>query len=320
MRLYFADVTMHDWEFLAGQEWSMLTPNRKGISPMPSDIFYTLDMDANYQSGLVWSRQPQIRAVYHASDDFTFGLSLENPDQYVGSTVALPAGFSATQVDTGGNSSGTVIPNLIPDVIVKAAYDTKVGDLPWHIEAAGLYRDFKVSSATNATSTASGAGLSINTNLALLPSLHLIETAFWSDGGGRYIANESGPDFIVRPTNASGANPISPVHAYSGILGLEWQAAPKSMLFGYYSLADFGKDYEGTVGYGYATSPNTQNHTIQEYTLGEVQTIWKDPQHGALQLIAQASYLDRKPWYVSPGAPSNAHVGMLFFDIRYVFP
>ncbi len=56
MRVYFVDVQHGPWEFLAGQDWSMLTPNRKGISPLPNDIFFTQNVDVNYQVGLVWER------------------------------------------------------------------------------------------------------------------------------------------------------------------------------------------------------------------------------------------------------------------------
>ena len=35
LRLFWVDVTKDKWEFLAGQSWSMLTPNRKGISALP---------------------------------------------------------------------------------------------------------------------------------------------------------------------------------------------------------------------------------------------------------------------------------------------
>ncbi|MGH9343247.1 MAG: hypothetical protein ACRD19_05740, partial [Terriglobia bacterium] len=64
IRLYWVDLTRGKFEFLAGQSWSLLTPGRTGISPMPSDIFYTQDMDTNYQVGLTWSRQLQFRFVY----------------------------------------------------------------------------------------------------------------------------------------------------------------------------------------------------------------------------------------------------------------
>jgi hypothetical protein len=57
-----------------------------------------------------------------------------------------------------------------------------------------------------------------------------------------------------------------------------------------------------------------------EPTFGWIQTFWRDPQHGALQLITQGSYLTRSPWFVGAGAPKNAHLGMAWVDLRYVLP
>lgn len=39
-------------------------------------------MDTNYQVGLTWARQPQLRVLFHASPHFTLGLSLENAQPY----------------------------------------------------------------------------------------------------------------------------------------------------------------------------------------------------------------------------------------------
>jgi hypothetical protein len=335
LRVYFADAKLSSgWEFLAGQDWSLLTPNRKGLSPMPSDIFYTMNMDTNYQVGLVWSRQPQIRAMYHASDALTLGLSLENPDQYVGSAVTLPTtNFNANQVDisAGSNSSGTTTPNILPDAIGKIAYDTKLGDdMPFHAEVAGVAREFKINTfasngTINANSSATGYGGSLNLTLGLAPNLTLIGTSLVGEGIGRYISTGLGPDFVVSPADAAGVYHISLEHAYAGIAGFEWAACPVDTLFGYYGLAHYGQDFFQTgptsfLGYGYAGSANSNNKSIEEYTLGNYYTIWKNPQYGALQLILQASYLDRKPWFVATGAPSDAHVGMFFFDVRYTLP
>src|SRR6266404_3214312 len=63
LRLYWANVRHGKWEVLAGQEWSLLTPNRIGLSPLTPDVFYTLDEDPNFQVGLTWARQPQFRVV-----------------------------------------------------------------------------------------------------------------------------------------------------------------------------------------------------------------------------------------------------------------
>ncbi len=332
MRLYFADFRSGDWEFLAGQSWSMLTPNRVGISPIPGDLFYTLNMDIAYQAGLVWARQPQIRAVYHGQGGITAGLSLENPDQYVGGangapSVTLPAAFNGAEVDSGAASTS---PNEMPDIVGKLAYDTKVNGLPWHAEVAGVYRSFKINTfaagatPVNIDSTATGIGGSFNVDLELVRGLSLVGNAYVSDGGGRYIFGQA-PDFVVNPPNASGAYTISLERSWSYITGLEWKAAPQTTLFGYYSQIGIGRADAplaagGYVGYGYPGSPNSQNKSIDEYTLGAVQTLWKDPAYGALQVIAQASYLDREPWYVANGAPAEAHVGMLFLDLRYVLP
>ena len=145
MRLYFADVTIHSWEILAGQSWSLLTPNRNGISPIPSDIFYTMDMDANYQAGLTWARQPQLRVGYHLTDQVAVAVSAENPDPYVGTGVVLPGAiagtttqaFNAALVDNGGNTPNA--PSSIPDLVKKMTFDPKLGSIPVHLEVAGLF-------------------------------------------------------------------------------------------------------------------------------------------------------------------------------------
>jgi hypothetical protein len=331
MRCYFVDAQKGPWELLAGQDWSMLTPGRKGIGAMPNDVFYTMNMDTNYQVGLVWSRQPQIRVVYHPSDSVSMGLSLENPDQYVGSAATLPTtNFNANQVDVsaGANSSGTTNSNVLPDTIGKVAIDDKLGDLPYHLEASGIARDFRVNTFSSGTinasrSDASFAG-SVNGTLGITPTVTLIGTSIAGDGIGRYLSTGLGPDFVVSPADSSGAYGVSPERAYAGIGGVEWKAAPSSTVFGYYGITDFSRNYfqsgSSYLGYGYPGSSNSQNKLIEEFTLGEVETLWKDPAYGALQLITQLSYEDREPFVVASGAPSKAHAGMVFFDVRYVLP
>jgi hypothetical protein len=324
MRNYFVDVKNGPWELLAGQDWSLMTPNRVGISPIPSDIFYTNDMDTNYQIGLTWARQPQIRLTYHATDELTFALGLENPDQYVSSLTTLPAAFTATEVDTG---AATTQPNIFPDVIGKVAFDTKaVNNLPWHFELSGLVSSFKIntySSTINTDSTAEGEGAQAAVNLEVVKGFHLIATDFYSYGGGRYIYGE-GPDFVVTPPDSAGAYGIGLVKATSTIVGAEWTFVPEDTVSFYYSTAGYGQRYDklgtGYVGYGYPGSSNSQNKTMEEYTVANTYTFWKNPSYGALQLIGQVSYVDRTPWFVAAGAPSKANATMVFLDLRYVLP
>src|ERR1700722_8355972 len=77
-RLYWVDVRKGAWEVLGGQTWSLITPGRSGISPLPGDLFFSQDIDVNYQAGLVWGRIPGFRFVYYPSDKVAFGVALEN--------------------------------------------------------------------------------------------------------------------------------------------------------------------------------------------------------------------------------------------------
>lgn len=325
MRNYFVDLKNGQWEFLAGQDWSLLTPNRRGLSPLPSDIFYSNVMDTNYQAGLTWARQPQVRLVYHATDELAVGVSVENPDQYVGTTAVLPAAFTASEVDTQAASTQ---PNLFPDLIGKVAYDTKAATgLPWHFEVGGLLSTYKVNTYTaaiNSTSTAEGAGVTAGVNLELVKGLNFIGTGFYSYGGGRYLQGLA-PDFIIKAPDASGNYGIGLVKSDSTILGLEYAAAPDDTISAYWSTIGIGKRYNqlstgAYVGYGYPGSSNSQNKTITEATLANSYTFWKNPSYGALQLIGQISYLEREPWVVAAGAPSKANLTMVFLDLRYVLP
>src|SRR5271165_3019005 len=54
IRLYWVDLRRGKFEFLAGQSWSMMTPNRKQISALPGDLFYSQVVDVNYMNGLTW--------------------------------------------------------------------------------------------------------------------------------------------------------------------------------------------------------------------------------------------------------------------------
>lgn len=326
MRLYWVDLSHGKFEFLAGQSWSLLTPGRDGISPMPSNLFYTQNMDTNYQAGLTWARQLQFRFVYHASPRVAAAVSLENAEQYTGGAVTLPPGFSASQVSTG---EATSTPNRFPDVIGKLAFDPEVGGRHLHFEVAGLLSSFRTFSLPlNRTLTAEGGGGSFNADIGLFKNFHVVESSFFSRGGGRYIFG-LGPDFVVRPDGSP-----SLVTADSGVGGIEYQLTPRMMFYAYYGGAYFGRNFsvipatsaggaQTYVGFGYpaaSSSSSEQNRAIQEATFGTIRNFWKSPRYGALQLITQYSYLTRAPWFVAPGSPKNAHLSQAYADIRYILP
>ncbi len=353
LRLFFLDYTRNKFEFLAGQDWSMLTSNRNGIGFMPADIFFTNDVDTNYQLGLVWQRTAQVRFLYHFSKTAVAGISLENPEQFIGSgLITAPSGVSLNQFDTNGGSGGTTnTPNLVPDIVAKIALDPMFGKLHEHFEVAGIARTFRVNTFTAATPTVpqssvnmktEGAGVAVNSNLEVFKNFHIIENAFWSDGDGRDIIGLI-PDVVIRPllpatAGGSPAYTLSPVHAGSFIAGFEY-TMNKTQFYGYTSGVYAANNFvrvgpgpnclsTGTTCPGYGqpqTAANvsiaeSNNRYMQEHTLGIIQTFWRNPQYGAIQLMIQASYIGREPWWVVPGTPTNAHLGMAYVDFRYTLP
>ncbi|MGA8593715.1 MAG: hypothetical protein WB676_03135 [Bryobacteraceae bacterium] len=332
MRNIFVDVRKGTLEIMGGQDWSLMTPGRVGISPLPADIFYTQDMDTNYQAGLIWARQTQFRIAYHPSENFHLALSLENPQQYAGGssgapTITFPAAYASNtsitnQFNTGANSYA--VPNSSPDFIVKAAFDSRPGGKLQHIEVAGLLRNFKyynpaLNNNQGKTFTATGGGGSVNGNFEIFKNFHLIANTFFSDGGGRYIFGMA-PDLALKPNGD-----LSLLHSWSTVDGFEANVSKNMLLYSYYGGAYIGKDaFLDTngkyVGYGYPGSSNSQNRDVQEYTIGLIPTFFKNPHYGALQLITQYSYLWRVPWYLAANTPKNAKTNMVWIDLRYTLP
>ena len=124
LRLYWLDLKRGKWEFLGGNSWGLETPNRNGLSPMPADLALTLGEDANVHVGIPYTRAAEFRAVYHFSDNFQWGVALQNPQQFVGAgEVIFPFAFNAAlgpQFDANNNNGA---PNVFPDVHTKMAWD-----------------------------------------------------------------------------------------------------------------------------------------------------------------------------------------------------
>lgn len=321
-RLYFVDLKMGSFEFAAGQLWSLITPGRSDISVLPGDLFFTQNIDVNYQAGLFWGRIPEARFVFRPTNGLALAVALDSPEQYVGGSAGggvptFPAGvpnYAGAQLDNG--STGLATPNVAPDVILKAAWDPSKR---FHFEAGGVERQFATYNTANGTRyNATGWGGFVNMTVGIFGGLRFVSNNFYSYGGGRYIFGQA-PDLVARPDGS-----IVPLHSMSTVTGFEW-ASGNTLLYAYYGGIAIGQnvilDTTGKlIGYGYSGSPNGQNRTIQEGTLGFAQTFWKDAKYGAVTLMGQYSYLSRIPWYIAPGAARDAHIGMFFVNLRYSLP
>jgi hypothetical protein len=337
-RLYWVDVNTGHFELLGGQTWTLMTPGRSGISPLPADIFYSQDIDLNYQLGLVFGRIPELRFVYHPSKKAAFAIAIDNPDQYAGGnggsgSIVLPTALATTstyegELDYGGGNTLST-PNIAPDIIAKLAFDPVK---QFHFEIGGIERNFKVyypGAAKTATAaalpatdySAEGGGGFVNLNVEVFKGFRLLTNNYWSDGGGRYIYGEA-PDLIA---HANGS--ISLIHSGSTVTGFEF-TAKKTMLYAYYGGIYIDRntalDTNGKlVGYGMGSgsnATNAQNRAIQEATFGFNQTIWKNPKFGTLSFMGQYSYLTRDPYYVPAGVAPDAAINMVFFNLRYSLP
>jgi hypothetical protein len=333
LRLFWVDVRKGKLEFLAGQSWSMLTPNRTGISALPGNLFYSQVIDVNYMAGLTWTRQPGMRVLYHPNSKVTMGLSFENPDQYIGgsaggSGITLPTALTSlggTQLDGGAANIVLAAPTVHPDIIAKIAFDPTAR---FHFDIAGIERTFKIWNPNVAPalgagqySTKAGAGIQLGFNAEIVKNFRVISTNYWSDGGGRYLFGQA-PDLIVR---ADGS--LSLVHSGGTVDGVEARVNKNNLLlYAYYGAIYIGRntalDANGTtpIGFGFTGAANSQNRAIQEFTFGFNQTLWASPRYGAINAMGQYEYLMRNPWSVATNAPKATHDSTIYFNLRYTLP
>ncbi len=327
VRLAWVEVAHGRVRILGGQSWSLLTPNRRWLSPLPADVFSSMVIDPNHHVGLPWGRVPQFRLTYRPNDNVSVGLSAEAAEQYIGGSAG--AGISilpsqlvssyAGQLTTGVTSFST--PTPMPDIIAKVAVDRTAAGHPLHFEVAGLVRRFRVYNPLARTSYgAMGAGGSVNLSFEPMRNFRLLFNSLYGNGGGRYMFG-LGPDFIVR-----GDGSLSLIRAYSTMDGFEFQAGRKTSLYGYYGGTYFQKNTaidpatDEFVGYGFNGSPSSHNRTIQQITFGMSHTLWRDPQFGGLQFNTQYSHVLRHPWDMPANQPRSAHMDMLYMNLRYLLP
>jgi hypothetical protein len=345
MRVYAVDYKRGKLEILGGQTWSMMTPNRVGISGMPGDNIYSQDVDPNLQLGLTWLRQAGIRFIMRPNSNWSLGVAFENPEQTLPSSVVVPAAAGtgyASQFDlnSSNTSNATAVsspntPNLHPDIIPKIAYDANLNGHQVHFDLAGLFRTFKavnviatpsaITAANTVYTTIHGGGVAGTMILEVIKNFRLVSTAFYSYGGGRYISNTGGPDVIIRPNGT-----LSGVHAGTGIAGIEYQPNKNTMIYGYYGGAYFGRNYDLTgttyTGYGFPVSGTpcsaslAANRYIYEPTFGINYTFWRNPSYGDIKLLTQYSYVSRAPWSLPSSVPRTAHTNMIYIDMRYDIP
>lgn len=207
--------------FLAGQNWSLLTFQSKGMTPRNEQV--PPQIDAQYIPGFAWARQPGVRLVADFADHHVWAaIAAENPQTTFGGT-GVPGNYTSVingqgltgealacagaaastcaltpspnqgvppgafqQFYNGAGSSLSL--NHVPDVIAKVAVDRMVVDHEVHVEGFGMYRTFTdhldgTDTNRNAHGFSYGGSIFVN----LIPKL--LDVQFSGMGGkgmGRY--------------------------------------------------------------------------------------------------------------------------------------
>lgn len=241
-----------------GQMWSLVTEDKLGTEARTEVLPQSID--PQYLVGFNWTRQPEIRVQQRFGDyktgAFTAALSLEQA-QITGFTASgsVPVDYffggpgqngglynAAGSIGTSGGSLTTYANNVLPDIIVKGAFDApKI-----HAEIGGLarfLRDYYLP-VTGVTGTASapvyayGSTYESHTspaggvfgNVRVTPN-HYFNVGLQMMGGhgvGRYGSAQLA-DATLRPDET-----LEPIRNYHGLLGIETHPAKKLDIFGYY--------------------------------------------------------------------------------------
>lgn len=350
IRNLYGSVDWNDsgWHLLAGQSWSLVTMNAKGISPRNEVIPPTIE--AQYVPGFVWARQPQMRLTKDFDDhQIWVAVSAENPQTTLGATkvasgvtVSNPssAGLGAlTQAPTSQYYSGTNYSlNQYPDVVGKIAFEPKIANHTLHVEAFGIGRnlyDRVAYAAGNAVGAAAGStnastwtgGYGGGATFDLVPRLLDVQASGMAGNGiGRYGSAQL-PDAALQPNGTlvglpetmymAGAtlHPMPQLDVY--LFGGEEQQTSKTYQIGttiYGNGNGAVANLSGCAIEGGSCSPETK--AISQITGGFWDRLYQGS-FGRVQFGIQYSYTQRQAFADANGLGPKATENMLFTSFRY---
>ena len=312
MRLYWVQCHARKFEFLAGQSWSLLTPDRNGISPMPGDLFYSQDVDTNYQLGLTWTPHAAV-PLHRARERYCLRRRLDRKSGAVHrqrrrAARRVRAPLKSTPVQAAAPSARRVRRRISTPTSSARSRSTRrpatrisTSTRPF-VMSTDTRRSTRQRAPTSPRPAAAGRSTSI---LEPVKNFRLVAMNYFSNGGGRYIANTNMPDFIVNPDSS-----LSIVTSWSGHLrrrnpGQREDAALRLLQL---AQADANTSSTRTARRRSATAlPGRRPRTTKsrKTTVGLTQTFFRDAKIGGMQLMLQFSHLQRTPFSVPVGTPAT---------------
>jgi hypothetical protein len=268
-----------DWDtfglhLLAGQTWSLVTLNSKGISPR--NEVTPLSIEAQYVPGFDWARQPQIRLTKDILPNLWAAVSVENAqttlytsgialNSYIPGAPAANVPYAVqlngaagsgffggvTSVNSGATTvvNNTLSLNASPDVVGKLAFEPKLAGHQMHLEVLGLYRSFTdrvYNGTTWANVTTSGGGIGAGFTAQVWPKIIDFQiSGLYGQGIGRYGTSQL-PDTYVSPNGA-----LQGIKESQILAGLIFHPKPNWDVYGYAG---------GETEYANNTLSNTGGH------------------------------------------------------------
>jgi len=329
------------WTFTAGQMWSLLTTNEKGISTF--DVLRPVDEDGQYVVGFTWTREKAVRLTRNFNNKVWTAFAIEDPETTYSAAYVLPnlEGLNTSQnAGTGVNllpylanySSGQST-TLAPDFLAKIAFEPGWGH--FEVKALGrLFRDRMASTATTPgqTNTSGGYGVGFG---ALMPfagkKLEMSLEGLLGQGIGRY--GSSGlPDATLNPTTGE-LRPLREarimggfvyhrgsrldLYAYGGdeYTGRYAFVSPTGMAAGYGSPL---VSYSGCTNEVALNTCDGANRNIYEATVGYWYRIHQG-EHGLIEHGNQVVFIHRNLWSGIGAAPQGSDV-VVYSTLRFYLP
>ena len=333
------------WTFTAGQTWSLITLNKKGIETRGEWLPATID--AQYLPGYDFARLMTARVTKtFPNKKGAFAISVENPAYLYGGSgqgvIGTPSYVTTTLAGSAslGNGNNYTV-GLAPDVIAKVAFDPGWG----HYEIKGVARFFRDRVVPNGTTITGGNNSKVGGGFgagAILPvvakKVDIVIQGLAGNGVARFT-DSSNVDVIIRPDGT-----VSPVRSYSGVVGVETHPTPKFDWYLYGGDEYLGRnagvmnDLTGAskqFGYGnptlnlagcyaaesaFSCSPSFKSLT--QGTTGFYYRFYKGA-YGTLQTGLQYSYTHKNTWSGLNGTTAvspSANESMVLTNFRYYLP
>ncbi len=316
------------WHFLAGQTFSLVTMDSKGITQRNEVTPSTID--GQYHVGFTWARQPVVRVVKDLFEKHLWvALSAENPQTTFSGTAPVGVinvinngqGFYAGETNTGVAATQSV--NHIPDFVAKAAVEEDIAGHHVHGEVYGIARSFYEQLGNFKTNNTETVGIGGGVIAQVIPGLFDVQASgLTGQGVGRYGSGQL-PDATF---DASGH--IKPIHETLALVGGTVHATKGLDLWAYAGEEHDKRAAYGAIGYGNPLAVDTgceiegstlpcsgNTKLLSELSAGFWQRFYSGP-WGQARFGLQYSYVERDAFSGVGGAPT-AHENLVYTSFRY---